>query len=388
MYFYRKIVNSMKLLFLLWFLLHLSLFAQEDWWNEPDLEKQTEKQKNLAKWGQPKTPSPRMASLLGMIPGLGHAYLGDYKTMGSHLGAFSLFFGVGSIYANKPDYISPENREVKFDLYDATLGYLLQKNGYVYNDIPLISESRFDRNLRLYKERELAEVNTFIKYGPYTRSSRSTLVSDSMGNPMLATIMYSIYSSYRDAGGLGDYKKSESILDLAYSPFNPQVLKSPFVFAPIIFLAGLLSLAPNDPNNPTLIQKSTKRDGTLVAVSFIDGMSPAIGEEAFFRGYLNHNLCMSYGPYWGIGISGTIFMLAHEGNPDAREGRASRFLVGLYLGIVHVLSGYDLRPSVALHFWWNFLVGLSQIRSYKADPNWNKTQQEVFYMPIQYTFTF
>lgn len=379
---------SVKFFLFCWLLLNFSLFTQEEWWDDPDFQAKTEKQKNLAEWGKPKTPSPRIAGLLGIIPGLGHAYLGNYKSMGAHLGAFSLFFSVGSAYASKMDYISPENREVKFDMYDATLGYLLQKNGYVYTDMPLISETRFDRNLRLWKERELAEVNTFMKYGPYTRSSRSTLISDAMGNPMLSTIMYSIYSSFRDAGGLGEYKKAESILDLAYSPFNPQVLKSPFVFVPILFMASLFALAPNDPNNPTLIQKSTKRDGTLYAVSFIDGMSPAIGEEAFFRGYLNHNLCMAYGPYWGIGLSGTLFMLAHEGNEDAKEGRGIRLLAGLYLGMVHVLAGYDIRPSVALHFWWNFLVGLSQIRNYKADPNWNKTQQEVFYMPIQYTFTF
>lgn len=378
----------MKIFIFCWLFLHLSIFGQEDWWNDTDFKAKTEKQKNLAEWGKPKTPSPRMASLLGIIPGLGHAYLGDYKSMGAHLGAFSLFFSVGSAYASKPDYISPENRQVRFDLYDAIFGYFFQKNGYVYTDLPLFSETKFDRNLRLFQERQLAEVNTFMKYGPYTRSSRSTLISDAMGNPILSTTLYSIYSSYRDAGGLGEYKKSESILDLAYSPFNPRVLKSPLVLAPILVLAGLFALEPKDPNNPILIQRSTKRDGTLYAVSFINGMSPAIGEEAFFRGYLNHNLSMAFGPYWGIGISGFIFMLAHEGNSDAEEGRLARLLAGWYLGMLHVLAGYDIRPSVALHFWWNFLIGLSQIQKYKADPNWNKTQQEVFYMPIQYTFTF
>ncbi|MCX7998391.1 MAG: CPBP family intramembrane metalloprotease, partial [Leptospiraceae bacterium] len=313
-------------------------------------------------------------------------YLGDYKSMSAHLAALGAFYGVGSAYAYKSDYIEPEEREVKFDIYDATLGYLLQRNGSVYTDIPLVSETRWDRNLRLWKEGQLAEVNTFMKYGPYTRSSRSTLISDSMGNPILSTVMYSIYSSYRDAGGLGEYKKSESILDLAYSPFNPQILKSPLVFAPLILLASVF--LDNDPNKPILIQKSAKKDGTLVGVSFINGISPAIGEEAFFRGYLNHNLCMAYGPYIGIGLSGTLFMLAHEGNEDAAAGRASRLLGGIYLGLLHVLNGYDIRPTVAVHFWWNFLIGLAEIRRYKADPNWNKTQREVFYMPIQYTFTF
>lgn len=366
-------------------LLAISLNSQEEW-EDSDLQKKTEKQRLLSEWGKLKTPSPRIASLLGSFPGLGHAYLGDYKTMGAQLTFLSTFYGIGSVYASKPDYINSEEREVKFDLYDATLGYLLQKNGYVYTDLPLLSETKWDRNLRLWQEHQIAEVNTFMKYGPYTRSSRSTLIADAMGNPILSTAMYSIYSSYRDAGGLGEYKKSESILDLAYAPFNPQFLKNPLVFAPLIILTSLFVQA--DSNDPILIQKSTKKDGTLVGVSFINGISPAIGEEAFFRGYLNHNLCMSFGPYVGIGASGLLFMLAHEGNEDAAQGRASRLLGGLYLGLVHVLFGYDLRPSVALHFWWNFLIGLAEMKRYKADPNWSKTQREVFYMPIQYTFTF
>jgi membrane protease YdiL (CAAX protease family) len=79
-------------------------------------------------------------------------------------------------------------------------------------------------------------------------------------------------------------------------------------------------------------------------------MSPGIGEEAFFRGYLNHSLSTSYGPVTGIGTSSLLFMLAHEGNTDASSGRPARLLAGLYLGWLHYKSGYDIRPGNSSSF--------------------------------------
>jgi membrane protease YdiL (CAAX protease family) len=78
-------------------------------------------------------------------------------------------------------------------------------------------------------------------------------------------------------------------------------------------------------------------------------------------------------------------MLAHEGNSDATDGRLVRFLGGVYLGYIHMKHGYDIRPSIAAHFWWNFIIGISQIAKYKSDPNYDKSQREVFFMPISYT---
>lgn len=359
-------------------------------WEDPDLVSKTDKERIRSEYGTPRSPNPRMAALLGIIPGLGHVYLGDYKTASVQAATFGGFLTLGSTIASRPDYINYDQREVKFEFKDAAFGYIMQREGYVYRDVPIFSESRFDRDLRLYQTGKLAEVNTYLKYGNYTRSSRSTEWADAMGNPILSTMFYSIYSSYRDAGGLGEYKKQETFNDIALAPFNPQVLKNPFVFGPILLVGVLLGLgnAGEDGSDPILIQKSAKRDGTLVGTSFINGMSPAIGEEAFFRGYMNYNLSMAYGPYWGVGVSGTLFMLAHEGNSDATAGRGARLLGGFYLGFLHVLSGYDIRPGVAVHFWYNFLIGLAQIQKYKADPNFNKTQQEVFYMPMQYTMSF
>lgn len=352
------------------------------------------------------TRKAHTAALIGIVPGLGQAYLGNHIAGGVQLGAF---FGIGlvrSSFASGSDYIPYENRDVKFDLGQAILGNELRKNGTVYNDMPaqallkkadytydqytIFSETNFDRNARLVKDGKLAEQNPLITYGDYTRTSRSTYYSDMLGNPMLGTMFYSVYSSYRDAGGTGEFRKEEKFSDLAFAPFNTDVLRRVDVLIPIAFYAllGSLQSIPNGQENPTLGPGSLRRDGSLYVGTFVDGLSPAIGEEAFFRGYVNHSLVTSAGPVAGIGASGLLFMAAHEGNSDAIDGRLSRLLFGLYSGWVHYNSGFDLRPSIAIHFWFNVIVGLSQLNMYRDDPNYNKSQREVHYMPISYTFKF
>lgn len=346
--------------------------------------------------------NPHYAALLGIVPGVGQAYVGNYYTGATQAGFFLSTYNLERYYRSQPDYINYKDRDVKFDLNDAVVGYTFQKNGWVYNDLPLkatvqnndqyqnmsfalFSETRYDRDLRLWKERQLAEENTFVKYGNYSRTSRNTVNADMLNNPVLSTMMYSVYSAYRDAGGLGEARKSETLAQIAFAPFNPDILKKPEVFIPITLFAAYFA-AFSKTGDPILLPSSVKRDGSLYMQSFVDGISPAIGEEAFFRGYLNHSLSSNYGPVAGVGTSSLLFMLAHEGNSDAREGRPARFLAGVYLGWIHYKNGYDIRPGSAVHFWNNFLIGLASMSQYKADPNYNKGQRDVFFMPIQFTF--
>lgn len=346
--------------------------------------------------------NPHIAGLLGIIPGVGQAYVGNHYTAA---GQGLLFLGVYNAERNfrsQPDYIKYTDREVKFDLGDAIVGYEYQRNGLAYNDLPfrsavksnesyqnlgfpLFSETNFDRDVRLWKEKQLAEENTLLKYGNYSRTSRNTVNADMLNNPILSIMMYSVYSSYRDAGGTGEERKSETLSDLAYAPFNYKVLQKPEVAIPIALLTLFIGSGARS-GDPILLPSSVKRDGSLYVKSFVDGMSPAIGEEAFFRGYLNHSLSTSYGPVTGIGTSSVLFMLAHEGNEDAREGRLARFFAGVYFGWIHYRNGYDIRPSIAVHFWNNFVIGLAMMSRYKADPNYDKGQRDVYFMPIQFTF--
>jgi membrane protease YdiL (CAAX protease family) len=327
---------------------------------------------------------------------MGQAYIGNYTTAGVQFGMFVGIEGTRRHFSGQPDYIDSKKREVTFSTESVLIGYGFQRSGLTYTDIPLPisddfkwSETKFERDYRLIKEKRFAEQNTYIKYGEYTRTNRNTYYSDMLSNPVLSLSLYSIYSSYRDAGGLGEYKKSESIEDLAIAPFNPNVLKLPFVYGPLLAISLFFGLGQvvNDGSNPILLPESLKKDGSLYAGAFVSGISPAIGEEAFFRGYLNHRLSMSplLGPYGGLGVSSTIFMLAHEGNADAKDGRFVRLLGGLYFGYIHMIYGYDLRPSIAAHFWYNFLIGLSELSKYKSDPNYDKSERDVFFMPLSYT---
>lgn len=343
------------------------------------------------------SPSPSVAAVLGVFPGIGHLYLGDYNTAAVQMGMYFGLSAMSSHFSSQKDYISWNDRNVTFKTEDVLIGYAYQKEGYTYtNSLYLypgsdkigIVETQFERDIRLYREGKLAEQNTFLKYGDYSRTNYSTYYSDQLSNPMLSMSLYSIYSAYRDAGGLGEYKKSESISDLAFAPFNPKILKESYVYIPMILLTILAAsdrISP-DGSNPILAPSRLINDGSLYAGAFVSGISPAIGEEAFFRGYLNHRLSMSgLGTYGGLGTSSLLFMLAHEGNADAQEGRLARLVGGAYLGYIHLLYGYDLRPSIAVHFWWNFILGVSQISRYIDDPNYDKSQREVFFMPISYT---
>lgn len=351
--------------------------------------------------------NPKVAALLGIVPGVGQAYIGNYYTAAFQMGLFLGLRDTRAQYVNQPDYIKQEDRIVKFNFEEAVVAEEIkrQQPSFVYSDTPykaafsnnelykdleygpIFSETRFDRDSRLIRERKLGEENLLYKYGSYQRESRSSHRADTLGNPILSTMMYSVYSSFRDAGGLGEEKKSETIGQLAYSPFNFDYLKRPLVFGPILFIAAIAGLGSSG-GNPILVPPSLKRDGSLYGSAFINGLSPGVGEEAFFRGYLNYSLIQSYGATGGIGGSSLLFMLAHEGNADARDGRFSRLLAGVYLGYIHYKSNFDIKPGVAVHFWWNFIIGLSMIQNYKADSGYDKSPREVYYMPIQYSFTF
>lgn len=377
----------------------LSLYSQEK-------EFPAEKQDSPTLKRPVNDKNPAAAALLGFVPGLGQAYLGNIPSAGIQAGLFLAISGIRSDFASRPDYIDYENREVKFDYKDALFGYYAQRNGLVYNndltgtvikkggfldsDVPYPPETKFGRDLRLIKEGQLGELNPYLKYGDYTRTSRNTVYADMLSNPMLSVMFYSIYSSYRDAGGLGEEKKKETFAEIAYSPFNPDILKKPMVFVPILALAILTGASENmtDGSNPILGPKSVKTDGSLHFSAFVGGISPAIGEEAFFRGYLNENMVRRYGSVTGIGLSSAFFMLAHEGNNDAVDGRFSRLLAGVYLGYLHSVSGFDIRPGSAVHFWYNFILGLAEISRYKPDENYSKSQKEVYYMPLQYSLQF
>ena len=84
-------------------------------------------------------------------------------------------------------------------------------------------------------------------------------------------------------------------------------------------------------------------------------MGPAVGEEAFFRGFLNNQLSHQLGRWWGLGLSSGIFALGHSGTGNQASALQAG-IFGLYTGWLQQHNNYAIGEGVAIHFWGNFLA--------------------------------
>lgn len=90
-----------------------------------------------------------------------------------------------------------------------------------------------------------------------------------------------------------------------------------------------------------------------------------IGEEAFFRGFLQPQLSEVLTPWGGITASSVAFGAAHIGNAwdmDRRDRRSYYSFVLPYLTTFGVYLGWltyknnSLQECVALHTWYDFII--------------------------------
>ena len=119
-----------------------------------------------------------------------------------------------------------------------------------------------------------------------------------------------------------------------------------------------------------------KTTGTLLAESYWAGLflPVGVGEEALFRGAIQPAMTEWLGlwPGWAATsvVFGAVHMFNFVGQDDGFEtaAKAVPFItgVGSYLGYVAIKTGFQLETSVALHFWYDFLLGTI---SYVADPH-------------------
>ncbi len=97
----------------------------------------------------------------------------------------------------------------------------------------------------------------------------------------------------------------------------------------------------------------------LAAVVLAVAVTPAVCEEALFRGYFQATLQRRLAPATSIVIAGTVFALFHR-SPFALLGLA---LVGCYLGFVYQRTG-SLYSSMTAHFAYNLTaIGLANARA-------------------------
>ncbi len=201
---------------------------------------------------------------------------------------------------------------------------------------------------------------------------------------------YGIYAAYRDArifNGLDTYRYKmpvDSFSDLAYAAFSPSVLKKPTVWGGIV--GGLtlayvvtrigygetcLSPIANAPAANDIFSNNPSPLFPLTAFSV------GIGEESFFRGYLQSAIIEETNPAVGIALSSIFFGAAHIPNADVLDPqdrwRYYSFSVplitalGTYFGILTYNSG-SLQESVAVHSWYDFILFAATLADARNNP--------------------
>jgi membrane protease YdiL (CAAX protease family) len=207
---------------------------------------------------------------------------------------------------------------------------------------------------------------------------------------------YGIFAAYRDAQIVRPDliyrvpRSRETLGDLAAAPFTPRVLARPWVWAGVPLAVGgaigltlLLDGDEGDDEGRTLFddggvnffgRSTSKAAGVPLGELYFAGMfvPVAIGEEALFRGTLQPALAERLGDTEGWALASLIFGAAHVFN-FAEEGLVTTVaatayitVTGSYLGVVTMRSAGNLAASMAIHFWYDFLLSTA---SFIADPD-------------------
>ena len=257
--------------------------------------------------------SPSLAGLASaIIPGLGQASNGDYETAAAHFGIFAASLSAGLYYERKPDFLS---------------------DGARYDD---------------------AGNREFI--------NQTTLRSDFALRLATDTALYSSFGAYRDARARDERRAyrtpapKESLSDLAVAPFSLEFLSRPTTFIPLALQAWAASRSKYG-----IYRGEDVSAQDLHVYNATTNEFTAVGEEGFFRGFLNNEFSDRWGDGWGLTWSSLVFGVAHTGQGQtANAVQAS--IAGAYLGWVQQRNGFQIGEGVALHYWINVIAGISAIR--------------------------
>jgi membrane protease YdiL (CAAX protease family) len=174
------------------------------------------------------------------------------------------------------------------------------------------------------------------------------------------------------------YVPQDTLAELAVAPFNPRVLAKPDVFLGILGMTALgigVSVLVDESfdtthlgERPNLFGRQFSRGvGYPLAGGIGIGVFEhvAIAEETAFRGDIQSTLARELGEtqgwLWGSIIFGGMHALNALFLPS--DQRASYLAIGVpfitvvgsYLGLSYRWRDYSLAPSVAEHFWYDFI---------------------------------
>jgi hypothetical protein len=252
-----------------------------------------------------------------IVPGAGQAANGDYGDAALHFGVFAVSVYGAIRYKDKSDYLDADQR------YDE------DNNREFINKTTL----RYDYAVRLATDMTL----------------------------------YSGYAAYRDArardnSGFRTPAPRESLGDLATSPFSLKYLARPTTFIPLAIQAAALYRYKDSKDAYGIYRHRDVSTSDLHTFNLIANEWTAVGEEAFFRGFLNNEFSNRYGDGWGVVTSSTIFGLAHTGQGQTANALQAT-AAGFYFGWLHQKNGFEAGEGVALHYWINVLAGISAIHN-------------------------
>jgi hypothetical protein len=252
-----------------------------------------------------------------IIPGAGQASNGDYGEAALHFGVFAVSVYGAIRYKDKSDYLDADQR------YDE------------------------DNNREFINK-------TTLHYDYAVR-----LVSD--------MTLYSGYAAYRDArqrdnSGFRTPVPRESLGDLAKAPFSFDYLSRPTTFIPLMLEAAALYHEKNSKDAYAIYRANDVSERDLHVFNLTANEMTAVGEEAFFRGFLNNEFSSRYGDGTGLVTSSVIFGLAHTGQGQTANALQAT-AAGFYFGWLHQKNGYATGEGAALHYWFNVLAGAAAIHN-------------------------
>jgi hypothetical protein len=265
-------------------------------------------------------PSPSLAALASaIIPGLGQASYGNYEEAAAHFGIFAVSLSTALHYQHKPDFLNDDAR------YDGA------SDGEYINQTTL----RRDFALRLAAD----------------------------------TMLYSSFGAYRDARQRDEraYRTPaprESLSELALAPFSWEFLSRPTTFIPLILQAWGVSRSKYGYGIYRGNDVSTR---DLHVYNVTANEFTAVGEEGFFRGFVNNEFSDRWGNGWGLTASSLLFGIAHTGQGQTANA-VEASIAGAYLGWMHQRNGFQIGEGVALHYWINVLAGIAAIRNGGSAP--------------------
>lgn len=263
-------------------------------------------------------PEPWLKGLASaIVPGAGQASNGDYGDAALHFGVFAVSVYGAVRYKDRSDYLDADQR------YDE------DNNREFINRTTL----RYDYAVRLASDMTL----------------------------------YSGYAAYRDArqrdnSGFRTPAPHESLADLAKAPFSFNYLSRPTTYIPLLLEAAVLYHEKDSKDAYAIYRADDVSERDLHVFNLTANEMTAVGEEAFFRGFLNNEFSSRYGDDWGVVTSSAIFGLAHTGQGQTANALQAT-AVGFYFGWLHQKNGYEAAEGAALHYWFNVLAGAAAIHN-------------------------